>query len=101
MPLHEYIASRLADRRPPDIDGVSFHAQQRAFKRLGVWLPRSTWEAFHAGICADVWAWQHGTGDSRVYHVPVEANGRRFMLPLAVRYCPTPIITTVLDLIPG
>jgi hypothetical protein len=102
MPHGEWIASRKPPpRKPPTIDGVSRHAQERVFKRLGVRLPDATWKSIYAGICADAWAWQTN-GKGRLYHVPVEVEGHPYTLPLAVHYSTgKPMITTAYDLLRG
>jgi hypothetical protein len=101
MPHHEWIASRTRPWKPTPIDGVSAHAQYRVLKRLGVKLPVETWEAIYKGICADLWAWVH-SGRNRIYHVPVEVQGRPFTLPLVVaNVVDTPVITTAFDLLRG
>jgi len=85
MPHHEFVESRRSTRKFPNIEGVTTHAQLRALERLGIRLPRKTWEAIVKGIFDGLWAWRPSS-ENRAYDVPVEAAGSLFMLPVVVAF---------------
>lgn len=100
LPYEEFVASRSRRPKFPMIDGVATHAQERCRERLGVDLPRATWQAILEGVVAERWAWEN-SGNSRVFHVPVEVDGKPGTLPVVVGYGGgKPTITTVLWLLP-